>query len=138
MHIEPSPRRYSASAAVSPPGSQTNLQVPPIFNLIPPSPQEHITRESLKKLTDQQWHIPILLHGCNKNLLASSLLLSNEQLLKTLTIDHYVDCAKDDNDTTNTSTAKPTVPSVVQNLKPRKRGRKFNLKRKKEVFDSKF
>ena len=34
--IEPSPRRYSASAAVSPPNHHHhNLQVPPIFNLIP-------------------------------------------------------------------------------------------------------
>lgn len=122
MHVEPSPRRYSASAAVSPPAHHGSLQIPPIFNLIPPSPQQIFTQDSLKKLTDHQWYIPILLHGCNKSRLASTLLLSNEQLLKNLGMDHYVDCTKDDNDSTNGGTSKTTVASVIQNLKPRKRG----------------
>jgi hypothetical protein len=122
LHIEPSPRRYSASAAISPP-KHHNLYVPPILNLIPPSPQQLITQDSLKKLIDRQWHIPILLYGCNKLRLASSLLLSNEQFLKYLSTDAYIDCTKDDNELINgTTTASTTTITAIQNVKPRKRG----------------
>jgi hypothetical protein len=76
----------------------------------------------LKKLTNHQWHIPILLYGCNKLRLASTLLLSNEQFLKTISMDGYIDCTKDDSESTS-GTTKTTAPTVVQNLKPRKRGR---------------
>ncbi len=119
--VESSPRRYSASAAVSPPNHQHSLNVPPIFNLIPPSPQQMITVETLKHLTNHQWHIPIILYGCNKIRLASTLLLSDEELLRIMSLDGYIDCTKDDNDSTN-GTAKTSAPTVIQNLKPRKRG----------------
>ena len=131
-HAELSPRRYSASAAVSPPGHQNSLHVPPIFNLIPPSPQQMITVETLKKLTNHQWHIPILLYGCNKMRLASTLLLSEEQLLKNIAMDGYIDCTKDDTDSTN-GTAKTSAPTVIQNLKPRKRGIENSYKLKDHV-----
>ena len=115
-------RRYSASAAVSPPHHHHNLQVPPIFNLIPPSPQQIITQDSLKKLTDRQWHIPILLYGCNKGHLASS--FSNEQKFKNT--DSYIDCTKkEDNESTSGITVPTTNASVVPNIKPRKRGREY-------------
>jgi hypothetical protein len=121
IHSEPSPRRYSASAAVSPPGHHRTLQVPPIFNLIPPSPQQIITQDSFKKLIDHQWHIPIFLYGCNKLRLASTLLLSNEQLLKNFGDDKYIDCSKDDCESSS-ATTKTTITTVIENLKPRKRG----------------
>jgi hypothetical protein len=122
--IEPSSfRRYSASASASPPSHHNTLQVPPVFNLIPPSPQQIITKDSFKKLTDHQWHIPILLYGCNKIRLASTLLLSNEQLLKNPWTDAYIDCTKNDNESTNASiTTKTTITETIQNIKPRKRG----------------
>jgi hypothetical protein len=38
-----------------------------------------------------------------------------------MSLDGYIDCTKDDNDSTN-GTAKTSAPTVIQNLKPRKRG----------------
>ncbi len=75
----------------------------------------------MKKLIDHQWHIPILLYSCNKLHLAAKLLLSNEQLVKNLSLDAYIDCTKDDYESTS-GTTKTTTTTVVQNLKPRKRG----------------
>ncbi|CAF3845624.1 unnamed protein product, partial [Adineta steineri] len=110
-HIESSPRRYSASAAISPPN---HLYIPPILNLIPPSPQQLLSHDNFKKLVERQWRIPIFLYGCTKGRLASSLLLSNEQQLKNLWADTYVDCPKDDSELPNGAT-------TLQNIKPRKR-----------------
>ncbi len=39
-------------------------------------------------------------------------------------MDGYVDCTKDDNESTNGST-KTTVTTTMQNLKPRKRGKEL-------------
>lgn len=111
---EPTPRRYSASAAVSPPNH--HLQIPSALNLIPPSPQDMLSYQSLRKTLDQQWHIPILLYSCKKLPLASTLLLSNEELLKTITMGEYVDCTKDENE----SNKSPVIPKA-QNPKGRKR-----------------
>ncbi|CAF0727294.1 unnamed protein product [Rotaria sordida] len=118
-HVDQLHRRYSTSAVVSTPVHHHNLQVPSIFNVIPPSSQEILPRDALKKITDQQWHIPIFLHGCNKLRLASSLLVSNEQQLRNLWLDTYIDYTKDDNESTNETIT--TNATVLQNLKPRKR-----------------
>ncbi|CAF2646870.1 unnamed protein product [Rotaria sp. Silwood2] len=123
-HIDSLYRRYSASAVVTPPlhhhsAHHHNLQVPPAFNIIPASPQEILVRDAFKKITEHQWHIPIFLYGCNKLRLASSLLLSNEQQLRNLWCDTYIDYTKDDNDSTNGTAT--TAATVLQNLKPRKR-----------------
>jgi hypothetical protein len=119
VHGEPSPRRYSASAAVSPPSHHNNLQVPPILNLIPASPQQILPDGIMKKLTERQWQIPIYLYGCNKVRLASSLVLSNEQQLRNPGEDSYVDCKKDDTESTTTL----PVTTAPHTLKPRKRGK---------------
>ncbi|CAF3408781.1 unnamed protein product [Rotaria sp. Silwood1] len=138
-HIDPLHRRYSASAVVSPsihphphPHSHSHshphphlhphhhgLQVPPSFHIIPPSPQEMLSRDALKKIFEHQWHIPIFLYGCNKLRLASSLLSSNEQQSRNLWCDTYIDYTKDDNESTNGTTT--TTTTVLPNLKPRKR-----------------
>jgi len=124
VHGEPSPRRYSASAAVSPPSHHNNLQAAPILNLIPASPQQILTDATMKKLTGFQWQIPIYLYGCNKARLASSLLLSNEQQLRNPGEDSYVDCKKDDTESTNgTTTTTLPVTTAPHILKPRKRGK---------------
>ena len=120
-HIAPfdsSARRYSASAAVSPPTEVQNLHLPPILHLIPPSPQQAISQETMRKFTDRQWHIPIFSYSCSKSDLAGSLLRTNEQYLSTACPDSYVDCTKDETESTN-----GTIVTTLSSLKGRKRGR---------------
>ena len=119
-NLDPSPRRYSASAAVSPPGHHHSLSIPPIFNLVPPSPHQSITRETINRLTNQ-WHIPVILHACKKSQLASTLLYSNEQLPKHMSTDGFVDCTKDDLKPASGSTK--ATATIIPTVKPRKRGK---------------
>ncbi|CAF0736616.1 unnamed protein product [Adineta ricciae] len=120
LHVEASPRRYSASAALSPPNHHYSIHPPPIVNVIHAFPQQDFSQESNKRSSDQQWHIPIFLYGCNKGRLAASLLLSNEQQWATLETDAYHDCTIDDSDSTND--AKTVITTTTsQNTKLRKR-----------------
>ena len=125
-HVQSYPRRYSASAAVSPPGHHHSLSIPPILNVIPPSPQQSIPREVRKKLINPQWHIPILLHACNKLRLSSTLLFTNEQLVKHMLMDGFIDCTKEDHESSSGIT-KTTAATCIQNVKPRKRGEEHSF-----------
>ena len=122
LHVEASPRRYSASAALSPPNHHYNLHPPPIVNVTHASPQQDFSQESNRRSSDQQWHIPIFLYGCNKERLAESLLQANEQQWTTLGSDAYHDCTIDDSDSTNDAKTVITTTSSSQNTKFRKRG----------------
>lgn len=121
LHVETSPRRYSASAALSPPNHHYNLHAPPIVNVIHASPQQDFSQEPYRRSGDRQWHIPIFLYGSNKGRLAASLLLSNEQQWATLESDAYHDCTIDDNDSANDAKTVNTT-TTSQTTKSRKRG----------------
>ncbi|UJR27028.1 hypothetical protein I4U23_008332 [Adineta vaga] len=121
LHVEPSRRRYSASATLSPPNHHYNLLTAPTVNITNASPQQNMTYEHFKKSFNRQWHIPIFLYGCNKGRLASSLLLSYEQQLATLETDVYLDYTIDDNDLTNEVATVNSTATTSHNIKPRKR-----------------
>lgn len=81
--------------------------------------------DAFKKFHEQQWHIPIFLYACNKLSLASSLLSSNENQLKSFGTDAYIDYTKDDSDyTASLPSAATTI--ISQSFKSRKRG-KYNV-----------
>ena len=117
------PRRYSAFDSFLLPDHAQNLHAAPKLNVIPPSPHLHNGQDNFKNFNVSRWHIPILLYGCNKMLLSSSLQLTDEQQLRGLWIDTYIDCTKDDNESTNESMTTTTTSITVPSFKSRKRGR---------------
>jgi hypothetical protein len=125
INIDPSPRRYSASAIL--PESSYHLHVPSTGNILPSSSpqQQTLSHEAFKKLIDHQWRVPIFLCKCDKTRLASSLATLNDCKSRNYHLDAYIDCTRDDNESVTSTITNTTTTS---SLKARKQGKSNRYK----------